>query len=189
MEQLKQQKDLKIIIVGPMKPNLPNQVLAFISKESANDITNNLRSLRKAGGNRVRTYSLISQHPSIPQKRRQIYVHSKILIVDDCWITIGSANMDKKGFRDSIELDFGITSPKLACQIRTKLWNEHLNTSQKDLFPEDVLRNFHEGFNAWDKLASENGKRVQNKEPIQGHVYYNNFEEQGIPSPLSNPKQ
>ena len=96
-ERLEQEKNLKAIIVLPMKPNLPKSALALISKESINDIDINLSSLRKAGGGRVKTYSLISHHPSIAEKRTQIYVHSKIMIVDDRWITIGSAIWIEKG--------------------------------------------------------------------------------------------
>jgi len=62
VNRLQEQKDLKIITVGPMEPNLPGFVFGTISKESINHINSNLAALRKAGENRVRTYSLISQH-------------------------------------------------------------------------------------------------------------------------------
>ncbi len=186
-KQMEQEKNLKAIIVLPMKPNLPKSALALISKESINDINNNLSSLRKAGGGRVKTYSLISQHPSIAEKRTQIYVHSKIMIVDDRWITIGSANMDRKGFKDSTELDIGVTSPKLAKQTRVKLWNEHISHESPSLSSFD-LNDFESGFKAWETLANDNGKRVLDNEPIQGHAYYYNFEEINLPSPYPNAK-
>ena len=89
-----------------MEPNLPGFFFSILSKESINDINNNLAALRKAGKNRVRTYCLISQHSAIKQKRKQIYVHSKIMITDDRWIIIGSANTDRDGFNDSTEIRF-----------------------------------------------------------------------------------
>ncbi|MDN5846020.1 MAG: phospholipase D-like domain-containing protein [Candidatus Nitrosocosmicus sp.] len=187
-EQLKQEQNLKVIIVGPMKPNLPQSLLSIISKESIKDIDNNLSYLRKIGGERVKTYSLVSQDPSIPQRRRQIYVHSKLLISDDNWIKIGSANMDKKGFRDSVEFDLGITSPKLAQEIRIRLWKEHLNQNSQNSHSKTDLHNFEEGFNYWITMADDNGRRVQNNEPIQGHIYYYNFEEVNLPSPYLNAK-
>jgi phosphatidylserine/phosphatidylglycerophosphate/cardiolipin synthase-like enzyme len=76
-----------------------------------------LAALRKAGKNRVRTYCLISQHSAIKQKRKQIYVHSKIMITDDRWIIIGSANTDRDGFNDSTEFDLGITSTYLRSSL------------------------------------------------------------------------
>ena len=41
-----------------MEPNLPGFFFSILSKESINDINNNLAALRKAGKNRVRTYCL-----------------------------------------------------------------------------------------------------------------------------------
>ena len=187
-EQLKQEQNLKVIIVGPMKPNLPQSLLSIISKESIKDINNNLSYLRKIGGERVKTYSLVSQHPSIPQNRRQIYVHSKLLIADDNWMKIGSANMDKKGFYDSVEFDLGITSPKLAQKIRIRLWKEHLNQNGQKSESKIDLDNFEEGFKYWITMANNNGERVQNNEPLQGHIYYYNFEEMNLPSPYLNAK-
>lgn len=187
-EQLKQEKNLKVIIVGPMKPNLPQSFLSIISKESIKDIDNNLSHLRKIGGDRVKTYSLVSQHPSVPQNRRQIYVHSKLLIVDDYWMKIGSANMDKKGFHDSVEFDLGIISPKLAQKIRIRLWKEHLYQNGQESGSEIDLDSFEEGFKSWNIMANDNGLRVQNNEFIQGHIYYYNFEEMNLPSPYLNAK-
>ena len=68
-------------------------------------------------GRRVGTYSLVCQDKKT-KKLRQIYVHSKLLIVDDKWITVGSANTDKNGFKDSTEVNIGITSSSLAKELR-----------------------------------------------------------------------
>ena len=79
---------------------------------------------------RVGTYSLVCQDKKT-KKLRQIYVHSKLLIVDDKWITIGSANTDKNGFKDSTEVNIGITSSQLSKELRTRLWCEHLGLLEK----------------------------------------------------------
>jgi phosphatidylserine/phosphatidylglycerophosphate/cardiolipin synthase-like enzyme len=161
-----------------MEPNLPGFIGSMIAKMSVNDVKDNLAVLRRAGEGRVKTYSLISQgEPS--DRRRQIYIHSKIMIVDDRWVTVGSANIDKNGFRDSSELNLGLTSPKLAKELRSRLWQEHL----QDNNDAAGARDFGEGFAAWEILASDNGRRAAKNEPIRGHVYYYNFEEMGLPPP------
>jgi phosphatidylserine/phosphatidylglycerophosphate/cardiolipin synthase-like enzyme len=197
VNRLKEETDLKIITLGPMEPNLPGFIFGVISKESINDINNNLAALRKVGKNRVRTYSLISQHKRFKERRKQIYVHSKLMIVDDKWITIGSANTDRDGFKDSTEFDLCVISTTLAQQLRINLWSEHLNVDV-DSFPytsssapsssNTNLYNFDEGFEAWEKLANDNGKRVLKRESIHGHVYYYNFEEMNCPPPYQNAK-
>lgn len=181
-KRLKEERQLKVIIVCPMEPNLPGFIGSMIAKMSVNDVNDNLATLCRAGdGERVRTYSLVSQHPTIATKRRQIYVHSKIMIVDDKWITVGSANIDKNGFRDSSEFNLGITSPRQALELRTRLWQEHLQDSTLD--PD-----FEQGFHAWEKAANENGRCVSDDKMITGHVYYYNFEEMGMPPPYPEAK-
>jgi phosphatidylserine/phosphatidylglycerophosphate/cardiolipin synthase-like enzyme len=187
-KRLEEEQDLKVITVGPMEPNLPGFIFSVLSKESINDINNNLAALRKAGKNRVRTYCLISQHSTIKQKRKQIYVHSKIMIVDDRLITIGSANTDRDGFKDSTEFDLAMTSTTLAQQLRAKLWREHLKDYIYSSSNDINLNDFNKGFEVWEKVANDNGKRVQKGEAIQGHIYYYNFEEMNFPPPYLGAK-
>jgi phosphatidylserine/phosphatidylglycerophosphate/cardiolipin synthase-like enzyme len=201
VNRLREERNLKIITLGPMEPNLPGFVFGVISKESINHINNNLAALRKAGESRVRTYSLISQHNMFKERRKQIYIHSKLMIVDDKWITIGSANTDRDGFKDSTEFDLGIVSATLSQRLRVKLWREHLKAAN-DMDPSSSLpssasnnnntpvnlNNFEEGFKAWEKLAEENGNRVLKRESIHGHVYYYNFEEMNYPPPYPQAK-
>jgi phosphatidylserine/phosphatidylglycerophosphate/cardiolipin synthase-like enzyme len=192
VNRLKEQKNLKIITVGPMEPNLPGLVFGTISKESVNHINSNLAALRKAGENRVRTYSLISQHNMFKDRRKQIYIHSKLMTVDDKWITIGSANTDRDGLEYSTEFDLGIASADLSQRLRVRLWREHLKTNDIDSSSlpskQRDLYNFEEGFKAWEELAEENGKRVRRHESIHGHIYYYNFEEMNYPPPYPQAK-
>jgi phosphatidylserine/phosphatidylglycerophosphate/cardiolipin synthase-like enzyme len=58
----------------------------------------------------------------LKERRKQIYIHSKLMIVDDKWITIGSANTDRDGFKDSTEFDLAVISTTL--WYRTYTWYE-----------------------------------------------------------------
>jgi phosphatidylserine/phosphatidylglycerophosphate/cardiolipin synthase-like enzyme len=122
------------------------------------------------------------------------------MIVDDKWITIGSANTDRDGFKDSTEFDLGIVSATVAQELRVKLWREHLKTDdavnyfssspQSSRYNNNAanLHSFEEGFEAWEKLAEDNGKRVRTHESIRGHVYYYNFQEMNYPPPYQQAK-
>jgi phosphatidylserine/phosphatidylglycerophosphate/cardiolipin synthase-like enzyme len=181
--RLQEEHDLKVIIVSPIEPNLPGLIGSMIAKMSVNDVRDNLAALRRAGEGRVKTYSLISQHAAIGAKRRQIYVHSKIMVVDDKWVTVGSANIDKNGFKDSSELNLGMTSPRLAQELRARLWQEHLQDFASD------FADFEHGFYMWEKVANENGRRVAENRAIKGHVYYYNFKEMDILPPYPEAKE
>jgi len=214
-KRLKEQKGLRVIIVGPMEPNLPGLIGSILSKTSVNDVNKHLKRIRDAGdsGKRVGTYSLLSQDKKT-KKLRQIYVHSKLLIVDDKWITIGSANTDKNGFKDSTEVNIGITSGQLSKELRTRLWCEHLglvektedstNKHQANPLPKvrperrklesssyanyANIEDFDSGFNIWKKIADHNGSSVSNNGNIIGHIYYYNFEEMNLPPPYPGAK-
>ncbi|HET7148578.1 MAG TPA: phospholipase D family protein [Candidatus Nitrosopolaris sp.] len=186
VKRLQEEQNLKVIVVSPMEPNLPGFIFGFVSKESINHVNRNLERLRKAGDGRVNTYCLISQDNIANEKRKQIYVHAKVMIVDDKWITIGSANMDNDGYKNSTEVDLGITSPVIAQQFRVKLWREHL-VEEADSSNYNVdLNSFDEGFNAWKTLASDNGSRILRGERMLGRVYYYNFEQMECPPPYAN---
>lgn len=184
LKQLRDNKKLRVVILGPLEPNLPGFIGKILSGVSINDVNRNLARLRKVGGDRVRTYSLISETKTIAPKRRQIYIHSKLMIVDDKWITVCSANLDKNGMSDSSEVNLGMTSVHLAEALRIRLWKEHIGGIVKD----ESLNDFDDGFDALDRVASENGKRIYDNKPIRGHLYYYDFIERGIPAPYSKAK-
>ncbi|HZA06428.1 MAG TPA: phospholipase D-like domain-containing protein [Nitrososphaeraceae archaeon] len=132
---------------------------------------------------------MISQHRMFKDRRKQIYIHSKLMIVDDKWITVGSANTDKDGLEYSTEFDLGIVSSDLSPRLRVKLWCEHLKTNDMESsYEQRNLYDFEEGFKAWEKVAQENGNRVRNHDSIHGHVYYYNFEEMNYPPPYPQAK-
>lgn len=178
--RLQEQRALKVVIVGPMEPNLPGLVGSMISKISVNDVNKNLATLRRISEGRVATYSLISQHRTVPTLRKQIYVHSKVMIVDDEWMTVGSANLDKNGTDDSSEFNLGVGSQSLAKKTRVRLWHEHTGGGR---VPRSHLVDFDEGFDVLEKLARENGALVSQSRPIIGSIYCYNFEEEGLPAP------
>jgi phosphatidylserine/phosphatidylglycerophosphate/cardiolipin synthase-like enzyme len=178
VKRLKEARDLQVVVVGPMEPNLPGFVGSMIARISVKDVNKNLALLRKASGGRLATFSLISQHKTVPTLRRQIYVHSKLMIADDRWMTLGSANLDKNGLADSTELNLGITSEELAAKTRLRLWQEHTGG-----MPRAKLADFAEGFEIWKRLAKENGERVAHGKPLAGSIYCYNFEEEGLPPP------
>ncbi len=55
-----------------------------------------------------------------------IYVHAKIAIVDDAWLTIGSANLNEHSLFNDTELNIVSHDPELAKETRLRLWAEHL---------------------------------------------------------------
>lgn len=98
---------------------------------------------------------------------RPVYVHAKVGIVDDEWITIGSANLNSRGFGGDAEINIALADPRVAVETRLALWMEHLQASLQEGEP---LRAVEYGFNALRAQADANFNHVQRREPLQGHV-------------------
>jgi phosphatidylserine/phosphatidylglycerophosphate/cardiolipin synthase-like enzyme len=56
----------------------------------------------------------------------RVYVHAKIAIVDDRWMTIGSANLNAHSLVNDSEMNLVVCDPALARDTRLRLWAEHL---------------------------------------------------------------
>jgi len=57
-----------------------------------------------------------------------LYVHAKIGIIDDRWLTVGSANLNDHSMFKDTEVNILTLDPKLARQTRLRLWAEHLES-------------------------------------------------------------
>jgi phosphatidylserine/phosphatidylglycerophosphate/cardiolipin synthase-like enzyme len=54
-----------------------------------------------------------------------VYVHAKVGIVDDAWLTVGSANLNAHSFYNDTEVNVVVREPALVREARLRLWSEH----------------------------------------------------------------
>jgi phosphatidylserine/phosphatidylglycerophosphate/cardiolipin synthase-like enzyme len=68
-----------------------------------------------------------------------VYVHAKIGIVDDRWLTIGSANLNEHSLFNDSEVNVVLQDEELARATRLRLWREHLERDDVDGDPATVI--------------------------------------------------
>jgi phosphatidylserine/phosphatidylglycerophosphate/cardiolipin synthase-like enzyme len=70
-----------------------------------------------------------------------LYVHAKVGMVDDAWMTIGSANLNEHSLFNDTEVNVVLRDPELIRSTRLRLWAEHLETSEEDVSgdPAEVI--------------------------------------------------
>jgi phosphatidylserine/phosphatidylglycerophosphate/cardiolipin synthase-like enzyme len=56
----------------------------------------------------------------------RLYVHAKVGIVDDRWLTVGSANLNAHSLLNDTEMNVITEDRELARETRLRLWTEHL---------------------------------------------------------------
>jgi phosphatidylserine/phosphatidylglycerophosphate/cardiolipin synthase-like enzyme len=91
----------------------------------------------------------------------RIYVHAKVAIVDDHWLTIGSANLNGRGLFNDTEANIVTYDAELARDTRLRLWAEHLERSigEVDRDPTEVIDH------VWRPKACEERERAERGEP------------------------
>ena len=62
-----------------------------------------------------------------------VYVHAKIGIVDDEWLTLGSANLNEHSLFNDTEMNVVTHDAALARATRLRLWSEHLDLPVEEL--------------------------------------------------------
>jgi len=146
-EALKSNPNLKVIIIAPVKSDLPTGLVGELFDWSQEHIIEHLHLIYNCAPDRVGIYGLVNQDP-VTKKVKVIYVHSKLLIVDDEVVVTGSTNMDNVSFFYSSELSLILYHQKLAFSLRKKLCFEHLGSSSLS-----KLDDFDSCFRAFRKLS------------------------------------
>jgi phosphatidylserine/phosphatidylglycerophosphate/cardiolipin synthase-like enzyme len=62
-----------------------------------------------------------------------VYVHAKIAIVDDRWLTIGSANLNEHSLFNDTEVNVVLHDEATVRAVRLQLWSEHLERSVEEV--------------------------------------------------------
>jgi phosphatidylserine/phosphatidylglycerophosphate/cardiolipin synthase-like enzyme len=93
-------------------------------------------------------------------RTEQIYVHAKVGIVDDEWLTIGSANLNNHSLFNDTEVNVVAWDRDLARSTRLRLWAEHLETSIENVQGDHV-----EVIDKWWKPVAKHQRelRVSNR--------------------------
>ena len=77
------------------------------------------------------TLEACAQTPQEP-KYHPIYVHSKLLLVDDVFYTLGSANVNVRIMEADTKLNIASPSPEVTQQWRQHLWKMHTGQGPGD---------------------------------------------------------
>jgi phosphatidylserine/phosphatidylglycerophosphate/cardiolipin synthase-like enzyme len=86
-----------------------------------------------------------------------VYVHAKIGIVDDRWLTLGSANLNEHSLFNDTEMNIVTCDAELTRATRLRLWAEHLERPQEQVSAEHA-RVVDE---LWKPIAEEQYERRQ----------------------------
>ncbi len=137
--------DFRILLVLPARPN-----------NGADTTRGQLGRLLSADGKAGRLLATtIGAHGGGDEA--PIYVHAKVGIVDDRWLTIGSANLNEHSLFNDTEMNVLLCDPELARTTRLRLWSEHTERPIEavDGDPSSVIDE------TWRPIAQEQAVRAR----------------------------
>jgi phosphatidylserine/phosphatidylglycerophosphate/cardiolipin synthase-like enzyme len=141
----------RLLVLLPAKPNN--------GEEDTRGILTDLIEA-DAGAGRFLACTLLARRGELADP---VYVHAKIGIVDDEWLTLGSANLNEHSLFNDTEMNVVTHGPRLARETRLRLWAEHLERPEADVAgdPAEVIDRL------WRPLAEEQLERRRRGEPLE----------------------
>jgi phosphatidylserine/phosphatidylglycerophosphate/cardiolipin synthase-like enzyme len=91
-----------------------------------------------------------------------LYVHAKVGIVDDRWMTVGSANLNSHSLLNDTEMNVVTDDAALARATRERLWAEHLELPLEDVQGADPVALVDQ---RWKPIAAEQLRRSEAGQP------------------------
>ena len=142
--------DFRLLIVLPAKPNA-----------GGDDTRGMLGELIEADADagRLLACTLFARAGRLADP---VYVHAKIGIVDDAWLTLGSANLNDHSLFNDTEMNVVAHDAAIARQTRLRLWAEHLELSIEQVAgePAEVIDDY------WKPISEEQLARRQAGQPL-----------------------
>ena len=172
-DALRREPELQVIAVVPRYPEEDNRIGGppmMYGQRLAWDL------LHEAGGDRFAMFDLENAAGT------PIYVHAKVCVVDDHWMTIGSDNLNLRSWTHDSELTCAVVDPEgeLPRSLRTSLWAEHLG-----LPPDDPrLSDLSGALALWTERVGASGSRIGRHVPHCPLGAYAAVGPGGVPHPL-----
>jgi phosphatidylserine/phosphatidylglycerophosphate/cardiolipin synthase-like enzyme len=151
---LRRQQQLQVIAVVPRYPDDDGRLTGPPNRWGQ---LSAMRMLREAGGGRFHAFDLHNPE-SVP-----VYVHAKVCVVDDNWMTCGSDNFNRRSWTHDSEATAAVVDRdgKLPRELRLQLWAEHLQVAPDDPRMLDLA----EATSLWRERAESPESRISIHRP------------------------
>ncbi len=118
--------DFRLVLVLPARPDT-----------GGDDTRGQLGTLVQADGDGGRLLAC-TLYAIGGDKDWPVYLHAKVGIVDDIWMTIGSANLNEHSLFNDTEMNLVSGDAALVRQTRLRLWAEHLQRPLNDAAADPI---------------------------------------------------
>jgi phospholipase D1/2 len=157
---------LQVVLVLNMKAETLKEEIA-VGLAQAKNIAD-VRAAAEGTPHRLGIYYTVPDSDGA-EPERATYVHSKVMIVDDRWLNVGSANLTNRSLSVDTELNASFETDQLGdalgksiCGVRLGLLCEHLGVSGLDCDPDGLVDTLD------DRARRRDGRLRLHPSPTEG---------------------
>ncbi|NWB92724.1 phospholipase, partial [Pseudomonas agarici] len=121
------------------------------------DVQNSTIVPQKVPGLKIHVCSLVAPDSPAGKPWMPVYIHSKLMIVNDVFTTHGSANINTRSMQVDSELNIAHEWMSVTQALRRRLWNLHTDK-------RGAQDDSEEAFKAWQKIIDKNKQLQKFKE-------------------------
>jgi phosphatidylserine/phosphatidylglycerophosphate/cardiolipin synthase-like enzyme len=92
-----------------------------------------------------------------------------LLLVDDLFFTLGSANINLRSLQTDSELNIAMPSPKTTRTWRERLWAMHSGKAVKTE-KGTLVENIAVDYETWDRVVTNNWEKQKKQLPLVGNL-------------------
>lgn len=100
---------------------------------------------------------------------REIYIHSKLLLVNDGFFTLGSANLNQRSMAADSEINLATDDPAKAKDLRRRIWPKLTGSDEID-GGDGTPKQIAKTFSKWVQLMNDNAGAKQNSARMSGFL-------------------
>ncbi|MDR9839799.1 phospholipase D-like domain-containing protein [Herbaspirillum huttiense] len=104
------------------------------------------------------------------EKYREIYIHSKLMIIDDAFFTLGSANMNLRSMAVDAEINIGCDDPLLSEKLRREVFAMHSANAAGCDGGSGSTAEISSTFRKWGNLLDDNRREKSAQSRPQGFL-------------------
>jgi phospholipase D1/2 len=99
---------------------------------------------------------------------REVYIHSKLMLIDDVFVTVGSANISQRSMSVDSEINIAATGHATVSELRERVFSLH---SGENVLGSSNREEIVDVFDDWEKQMNKNRAiQLEGNENLQGFL-------------------
>lgn len=98
---------------------------------------------------------------------REVYIHAKLMLIDDVFVTVGSANLNQRSMAVDSEINIAATEPAKVSSLRRRVFELNSGGATSGANERALIPDVHDD---WEKLMKRNDKARKDGVGMRGFL-------------------